>query len=526
MFTGDDITRDYPDHLRDESRLIGSADSISFPQSEAEVCTTLARMSSSNTPVTIQGARTGIAGGAVPRGGHILSLGRLDGITGLRHDKHNGFFHVIVQPGVLLSQLRLAIESKDFDTTGWAADSIAALAEFKTAGQWFFPPDPTETSAAIGGMVAANASGACSFAYGATRNYVARLRIALPNGAMLEVTRGSNTASQRAFHLVTTDGKPISGLLPIYAMPSVKNASGYYAADNMDVVDMFIGSEGTLGVFTEIELRLLPAPAVTWAVMAFFPAEANAVDFVHTVRTTGLRPAAIEFHDERALALLRKHIKANQGGSNLPTPPDGTHTAIYVEYHGQSEDALSDAVAQMTMAMTSCHGSEESAWMATDRAELDRLKAFRHAIPEAVNMLIDQRRKIDPNITKLGTDMAVPDAELSNVLAMYHAGLGATGLDYVIFGHIGNNHLHVNILPRNLAEYESGKQLCLGWARRIIALGGTVSAEHGIGKLKIALLSEMYGTDGIAGMQSLKRTFDPAGILNRGNLFQSGAVSA
>jgi D-lactate dehydrogenase (cytochrome) len=519
VLTESDVAREHPDHLRDESRLVGCADSISFPKSEAEVCATLARMSAANSPITIQGARTGIAGGAVPRGGHVLSFDRMTQITGLRHDRNKGSFHVIVQPGVLLSQLRLAIESKEFDTAGWSSDSLTVLTAFKAAGQWFFPPDPTETSAAIGGMVASNASGACSFTYGPTRDYVVRLRIAIPGGALLEITRGSQRASKRSFHLISTDGRAISGEIPSYTMPAVKNASGYFAADNMDVIDMFIGSEGTLGVLTEIELRLLPAPSVIWAVMAFFPDQSNIVQFVDTIRRSGLRPAAMEFFDDRALALLRRHIANNPGGSSLPTPPAGNHTAVYVEYHGQSEAAVSDAVTQMTHVMKACGGSEDNSWMATDQTELEKLKAFRHAIPEAVNMLIDQRRKTAPSITKLGTDMAVPDSELANVLAMYHADLDAAGLEYVIFGHIGNNHLHVNILPRNLSEYQIGKDLCLSWARRVIAVGGTVSAEHGIGKLKVALLAEMYGGQGIAGMQALKKTFDPAGILNKGNLF-------
>ncbi|MEI6565024.1 MAG: FAD-linked oxidase C-terminal domain-containing protein, partial [bacterium] len=93
------------------------------------------------------------------------------------------------------------------------------------------------------------------------------------------------------------------------------------------------------------------------------------------------------------------------------------------------------------------------------------------------------------------------------------------GLEYVVFGHIGNNHLHVNILPRSLREYSLGKDLYLQWARTIIAWGGTVSAEHGVGKFKVALLREMYGAEGIRQMRAVKRSLDPAGILNPGNLF-------
>jgi D-lactate dehydrogenase (cytochrome) len=115
--------------------------------------------------------------------------------------------------------------------------------------------------------------------------------------------------------------------------------------------------------------------------------------------------------------------------------------------------------------------------------------------------------------------MAVPDQALEEVMALYHRGLAAAGLDYVMFGHIGNNHVHVNILPRTLAEYEQGKQLYLDWARNVLRMGGTVAAEHGVGKLKVALLEEMYGSDGIEQMRAVKRLFDPPFLLNRGNLF-------
>ncbi|MEI6970089.1 MAG: FAD-binding oxidoreductase [bacterium] len=514
-----DIARDYPGHLRDESRLIGRADSISFPRYESDVCATLEQISKSHTPVTTQGARTGITGGAVPRGGHILSLGSMNRITGMRLDARTKRFHLIVQPGVLLSQLRQAVASKTFDTADWTPDSLRALDAFQSSGQWFFPPDPTEASAAIGGMVAANASGARSFAYGPTRHYVTRLRIAMADGEMLELVRGARRTTGRSFRIPTSRGRSIEGVVPSYKMPAGKNASGYFASDNMDIIDMFIGSEGTLGVFTEIELLLLPAPAAVWAVMAFFDDGDNAVRFVRAVRESGLRPAAIEFHDEHSLALLRTHLAASPAGSRLPTPPPGRHTAIYVEYHGESESTVSDAVERLGTAARACCGSEEATWMATEPAELERLKAFRHAIPEAVNMVIDMRRKADPAITKLGTDMAVPDRELENLLAMYHKGLDSGGFEYVMFGHIGNNHLHVNILPRTQAEYDSGKALCLEWARHVIAAGGTVSAEHGIGKLKATLLAEMYGKQGIAEMLALKHAFDPAGLLNQGTLF-------
>lgn len=514
------VAVDYADYLRDESRKSGKADTLSFPANEDEVRAMLAEADRLGVPVTVQGGRTGITGGAVPDGGHILNLGRMRRVIGLRHDEVKRAFFVTVEPGLPLADLRVMLRQASFDTVGWTAASIAALEAFRRTNGLFWPPDPTETSASVGGMAACNASGACSFRYGATRRHIEAVRVALPDGAMLDVRRGRDRAHGRMFRLVTESGRVIEGRLPAYTMPDVKNASGFYARDDMDLVNLFVGAEGTLGVFTQLELELQPEPPCRWGVMVFFPSEAAAVSFVKTVRAWmgAGAPVAVEFFDTGALELLRRQRERSAAFAEIPAMPAAWHTGVYVEYHGH-EEAVSTAIETLSGLMAAAGGSEESSWTATTDAELERLKRFRHAVPEAVNLLIDERRRQTPELTKLGTDMAVPDAHLDEVLAMYHEGLARTGLEHVIFGHIGNNHLHVNILPRSLQDYAVGKDLYLQWARRAIALGGTVSAEHGIGKFKVALLREMYGDAGIHAMRDIKRILDPEGRLNRGNLF-------
>ena len=162
----------------------------------------------------------------------------------------------------------------------------------------------------------------------------------------------------------------------------------------------------------------------------------------------------------------------------------------------------------------------DDTWFADGEREIERFKGIRHAVPEAVNMLIGRRRRNISGLTKLGTDLAVPDDCLRRVMEMYHRDLQKAGLEYVIFGHIGNNHLHVNILPRTPDDYRLGKSLYLEWAREVVAMGGTVSAEHGIGKLKREMLEIMYGKNGIEQMRRIKALFDPRFLLNRGNLFE------
>ena len=134
-------------------------------------------------------------------------------------------------------------------------------------------------------------------------------------------------------------------------------------------------------------------------------------------------------------------------------------------------------------------------------------------------MLIDERRRVDPTITKLGSDMSVPDERLHDVVALYRSTLAAAGLESAAWGHIGNNHLHVNVLPRDEHDFAQGKKLFAHWAAEVTRMGGAVSAEHGVGKIKRGFLETMYGPEHIAEMAKLKRELDPAGQLGRGNLF-------
>lgn len=494
---------DYDDYLHDESRRTGTADSISFPRSEDEVVEVIREMRAAGKPVTVQGARTGIVAGAVPQGGHILNLSRMNGIGEIRRDGEKAF--ITVQPGAALDMVREVITRENL----------------------FFTPDPTETSASIGGMAANNASGAMSFHYGATRCWVESLRVVLSDGSVLHLKRGENFATGRSFSVTTENGKTISGHLPSYKMPGVKSAAGYYVADDMDMLDLFIGMEGTLGVVTEAELRLIPRPEAMVGLTLFLPTEVAALALVRVLRgedvegfvSPAMRPVAIEFFNSDALDLLREMRSESTAFSEIPVLKPHYHTAINIEFHGASEEELEEAVMQVMEAAMELGASDEDTWYATTEREMEPLKAFRHAIPEAVNLLIGERKKTHPELIKLGTDMSVPDRYLEQVIGMYDSDLESAGLESVVFGHIGNNHVHVNILPRDMSEYEKGKALYLSWAERVVALGGSVSAEHGIGKIKAPFLKMMYGEECIAQMRELKKLFDPEMILNPGNLF-------
>lgn len=464
----------FADYLKDESLRRGWAETIAFPSSTEEVREAMGLAMGNGWPVTVQGGRTGITAGAVPHGGLILNLSRMDGIGQARDGV------IEVQPGAHLSDIRAALRE-----TGL-----------------FFPSDLTETSATIGGMVANNASGARSFRHGSVRNWIQALEVVLPNGEHVRLKRGIH----KAVGLDFTIGS-IAGTLPEWNLPDVKTAAGYFTKPDMDLVDLFIGAEGTLGIVVGATLRLLPEPAEINGLTAFVASEEEALELVRRLREGAVRPLAIEYFDFHALELMRRMRRDYPAFSDLPDLAQTLHSAVYFEF---------DAPVP-TLAMEAAGQALECWWSAGER-EIALLKRFRHAVPEAVNLLVAERKQSVPGLAKLGTDMSVPDAQLGAVLRMYREGLTAAGLEYVVFGHIGDNHLHVNILPRSMEEFEAGKALYMEWARLVVAMGGSVSAEHGIGKAKTEFLRLMLGDEGLRKAAALRRLFDPSGRLNPGNI--------
>ena len=183
-----------------------------------------------------------------------------------------------------------------------------------------------------------------------------------------------------------------------------------------------------------------------------------------------------------------------------------------------AEEQMEEMVMGLEEVLNKHNTSSESSWAGLDWTELEKMKAVRHFVPETVNGIIAQRKAEYHEVHKIGTDMAVPDEALRDYLKYYRSVLEEQGMEYVIFGHIGNNHLHCNMLPRNNEEVEQGMNNYMTFAKRAIEVGGTVAAEHGIGKLKRAFLEAMYGDAGIEEMQALKRALDPQWLINRGTM--------
>lgn len=476
----------------------GYASSVVFPETPEDVGKILAKATRDHTQVTVSGAGTGTVAGRVPFGGIVLATDKLNRIGAIVHDG-NGGGRATAGAGVILSDFQRAVESEGL----------------------LYPPDPTERSCFLGGNVATNASGARTFKYGATRNYVERLKVVLATGEIIDVRRGAMHVDQSGrIRIRLLFGRLIEVQLPTYQMPQVrKNVSGYFVAPGMDVIDLFIGSEGTLGVIVEVEVALLPKPEGLLSGIVFFKLEEDLLGFVREARERSLRTRvssptvregsaldarALEYFDSESLRFLRQKYE---------TVPGDAVGAIFFEQ--ETTAATEDRLMNDWMSLLDDHSAlSDQSWFATNEQDQAKLREFRHALPVLMNEWFARH-----NQKKVSTDMAVPDEAFAGMLRFYQDALRGGDLRYTIFGHIGDNHVHVNILPRNDDEAAKAWEIYRRFIRRAVEAGGTISAEHGIGKLKREYLRELYGEAHLREMAALKRAFDPAGILGRGNMF-------
>ena len=516
-----EITDIYALYLDDESHSIeGKTEKIFFPSSEEELATILKEAYASRTPVTIQGGRTGLTGAAVPLGGYTINLEKMTEFKHMDFDEAKGIYTISAEAGVTLEDLVKAVMSKRLDPIkekGTNAQNGVLERFLSENGTYSFPVDPTETSAWLGGIVACNASGARTFSHGAVRDWVRRIRVILMNGDLLDIERGKFFEKDGTFEIELSDGSIIEIPIPKYKMPDTKNAAGLFAKPNMDLIDLFIGSEGILGVITEVELGLSKLPENIMTVMAFFNSEDDAVNFVYDIRApdSPVKMDFIEFFGPNALEMIKE--KATSSGITVPAMSESTKAIIFFEF-SYTEDDMEEMIMGLEEILNQNNTSSESSWAGMDYSELQKMKAVRHFVPETVNATIAMRKAEFHDVHKIGTDMAVPNEALRGYLKFYRDVLESQGMEYVIFGHIGNNHLHVNMLPRNNEEVEQGMQNYMTFAKKAVELGGTVAAEHGIGKLKRAFLEVMYGPEGISQIQAVKSVIDPLWLLNQGNM--------
>lgn len=479
---------------------------------EAEIASYLRATVADAVPVLPQAARTSLTGGAIPHGTVVLSVEEFTAIGAPRASGRNAT--VEVGAGVRLADLQ---------------------AELRRRG-WYYPPVPTYQEAMVGGVVSTNAGGAATFKYGVTRRWVRALRVVLADGEILDIERGQYVARRgESFVLRPSEGSSRTVPVPAYDLPPLaKISAGYHASDPLDLVDLVVGSEGTLGLITAATLDLVPLPSAVLTGMAFLPDERRLVPAGAALRSLARRARgggdgnlpdvrAIESLDARCLALLRGHGDA--GRLRVPAPHAAAAAVVFeVELPSPAclDDTLGSAPVGALISALSEHGAEDvRIALPGDDRQRQAILDLREAVPRRVNELLAERRRSDPAVRKVGGDLIVPFEHLDEMVERYRAGFEARGLEYAVWGHLSDGNLHPNAIPRDEREVGLGEQALHEFAGVAVRLGGSPLSEHGVGRspLKQAMLRGFLGAAAIESMRSVKRGFDPAWRFAPGVLF-------
>ena len=418
---------------------------VTLPQSTEEVADIVRLADREKTAIVPRGAGTNLAGGTIPiQGGIVLSLTRMTEI--LEIEPVN--MVAVVQPGVVTGRLQAEVAKEGL----------------------YYPPDPASLKVTtIGGNVAMNAGGPHALKYGVTSDYVMGLEVVLPSG-----------------QVIRTGGK------------AIKNVTGY------NLTQLFVGSEGTLGVITEITLRLIPQPQASGSVLAAFSDLDDAATLVNRILHAGVTPAVIEIMDNMTIQTVDDYLQTG-------LPRDAAALLLI------QVDGVTEAVEQeLEVVSELCHHN---------RATLVEVART----PEEEEVLWKARRSISPSLTrvrpnKLGEDISVPREAIPDVVRRIQEISCQRDLPIVIFGHISDGNLHPNILfdqadPEEMERVEAASGDIFEVA---IAVGGTLSGEHGIGLLKQKYLALDLAPETIEVMRTIKRALDPSNIMNPGKIFPDG----
>jgi glycolate oxidase len=420
-----------------EARL---PDAVVLAASTADIAATLAIAEAHGVPVTPRAGGSGRTGGAVPvAGGIVLATHTMNQVKEI----HRGDMVAVVEPGLITGQLHEAVEKEGL----------------------FYPPDPNSLAyCMIGGNVAENAGGPRAFKYGVTREYVLGLEACLMGGQVLRTGRRT-----------------------------VKGVTGY------DVTSLLVGSEGTLGVFTEITLKLVAKPPTLATILALFTDVHACGEAVTRALCSGIVPRCLELMDSPSLVALR-----NEGAGVDPR----AGAALLVELDGS--DAMVEFAMQHLGEVISAGPGVLEVQAAQDSAKRERLWAARRALSPATKRLAKH---------KLSEDVVVPRSKIAALLEKVEAIGTKLGVQHLTYGHAGDGNLHVNFLWNDASERPRIDQALEALMRATVELGGTLTGEHGVGVTKAAYLPIEQSSELMGLQKDIKRVFDPKGLLNPGKIF-------
>lgn len=428
-------------HSKDESfHEKHRPDVVIWPQNSREISEILKIANRGGIPLTPWGAGTSIEGNPIPvRGGIILDMQKMNKV--------------------------LEIRAKDLQVDLQAGVVYTDLNEHLSKYGLFFPPDPG-APATIGGMVANNASGIRTVKYGSTKDYVLRLEVVLPSGEI--ITTGSN---------------------------AIKSSSGY------DLTRLFAGSEGTLGVITEVTLRLAGLPKEVVAAVATFPSVRKSTDAVSQMMQSGLSPAALELLSPEVIQVINAFK-----GLNLDEYP-----MLFLEFHGNSKTSLGE---ELDFAKIICFNNDCIKFDAgMGVKERDHLWDARHNVYNAI-------RHANPRLSTIVVDTAVPISAYPELVDRARETTERKGIKGFIYGHAGDGNLHMDILadPEDEDEWDRAQMANEEIVNHAIDLRGTAAGESGIGIGKRKFMKREHGRS-LEIMKAIKNLLDPNGIMNPGKIF-------
>ncbi|MBI2340226.1 MAG: FAD-binding oxidoreductase [Deltaproteobacteria bacterium] len=475
---------------KDNPTYTGNPDALCFARDFHDVAEILKECNERKLPVTFCGSRTSLTGSSSADSGLVVALEKKDRFLDVWKDPKTGEVLARAEPGVLLGDFKARVAEAGLRRAGAAPAAQAG---------YFYPPDPTSyKEAQLGGTVATNATGEDTFLYGPTRQYVRELKILTATGEERILKRSR---------------------MPVI---SSKNRAGYFLEG--EAIDEMIGSEGTLGLITEVTCAVLPHSRGHFSLLIPFNDFLASIEFVVKTVQSSLKPRAVELIGPGAFEIFAKHPDA-------PRFPEGTKSVIYLKQEYQSDGSdkppggksdRSDEWLQWVEAFYRERGHpdwSESIFFGESEKQKDDIRTWRHHIPATVNE--EARRFHEEGGGKISTDWWVPIHQLLPMMEWVYAEslrLLALKIPFLVFAHIGNGHPHWNFLTKNSAEKRTIHDFVLEQCRRAVKSGGGVAGEHGLGKIHRDYLPIQHSRETIARMVALKKKWDPNWILGRGNI--------
>ena len=480
------ISPKYQSFLSDESQLSGFSDDIVFPDSIDDICEILKQINKQGSTVTVQGARTGLVGGALPQGGLVLNLSKMDKILEPLQNEESRTLRV--QAGCTLEPIEQAVHANNL----------------------FFPPNPTEPTATIGGIFASNALGPNSLLYGTSSKYIQALSWITPKGELWKIKRGDYIFKANKCLLPNGEEIVIPSDLPHSPIKIIDEA--------MDLIDFLAGSEGALGVGAEFELRLLPLPKEVWGVVYFFKNSEQAIAFAKRLfewnkNENDADLMATEFYDQGVLKLLDASRQESVLLKTLPPFPENVSTAIYTELCGGDSDLLEEALMQHLDFFSDTGGEEQDTWAESGFSSIRRFRDMRHAIPSIFNEMLMPSSNSQEK--RWATDFSGCPTMFEEFLDIYNQTLSDFALKGFIYGHILQNKMHLALLPETPEEQIACKNLVYKISQWVMQEKGFLITENGIGLLKRTLVNDFMPPMVRDTIEEIRLHFDPNKTMKR-----------